>query len=306
MHKGNTMLKAVSLLTAIVLWLYVMGEVDPETRAKIGDIPVSLTNTEVLADYGLAAAYDEQLMISATVSGKRSDVNEVKKNGLTAYVDVSECEKGTNEEKIVINLPSGVSLENSSQSTLKLDVENRDSKTVPVEISFAEGDAAGDAVNNTVPWVLDQYPEEMTVTGAESIVAKVKQVEGTIPQDLAVYNKSKWVDVVLEPVNGKGRTLYGIELDYDNAEAEIQRLTLKEADLELTIDEEDETTDFDKIDVEVPEKVRIVGTKKAIAEISKVEGTVTKDENGKINISVELPENIYLMIGENNGKIIWN
>ena len=306
MHKGNTMLKAVSLLTAIVLWLYVMGEVDPETRAKIGDIPVSLTNTEVLADYGLAAAYDEQLMISATVSGKRSDVNEVKKNGLTAYVDVSECEKGTNEEKIVINLPSGVSLENSSQSTLKLDVENRDSKTVPVEISFAEGDASGDAVNNTVPWVLDQYPEEMTVTGAESIVAKVKQVEGTIPQDLAVYNKSKWVDVVLEPVNGKGRTLYGIELDYDNAEAEIQRLTLKEADLELTIDEEDETTDFDKIDVEVPEKVRIVGTKKAIAEISKVEGTVTKDENGKINISVELPENIYLMIGENNGKIIWN
>ena len=306
MHKGNTMLKAVSLLTAIVLWLYVMGEVDPETRAKIGDIPVSLTNTEVLADYGLAAAYDEQLMISATVSGKRSDVNEVKKNGLTAYVDVSECEKGTNEEKIVINLPSGVSLENSSQSTLKLDVENRDSKTVPVEINFAEGDAAGDAVNNTVPWVLDQYPEEMTVTGAESIVAKVKQVEGTIPQDLAVYNKSKWVDVVLEPVNGKGKTLYGIELDYDNAEAEIQRLTLKEADLELTIDEEDETTDFDKIDVEVPEKVRIVGTKKAIAEISKVEGTVTKDENGKINISVELPENIYLMIGENNGKIIWN
>lgn len=306
MHKGNTMLKAVSLLTAIVLWLYVMGEVDPETRAKIGDIPVSLANTEVLAEYGLAAAYDEQLMISATVSGKRSDVNEVKKNGLTAYVDVSGCEKGTNEEKIVINLPSGVSLENSSQSTLKLDVENRDSKTVPVEIGFAEGDAAGDAVNNTVPWVLEQYPEEMTVTGAESIVAKVKLVEGTIPQDLAVCNKSKWVDVVLEPVNGKGRTLYGIELDYDNAEAEIQRLTQKEADLELTIDEEDETIDFDKIDVEVPDKVRIVGTKKAIADISKVEGTVTKDENGKINISVELPENIYLMIGENNGKIIWN
>lgn len=304
MHKGNTMLKVISLLIAVALWLYVMGEVDPETRVKIGDIPVFLTNTEVLADYGLAAAYDEQLTISATVSGKRSDVNEAKKNGLTAYVDVSECEMGTNEEKIVINLPAGVSLENSSQSTLVFDVENRVSETVPVEIGFTEVDVTNDTVSNTAPWILDQYPEEVTVTGAESTVAKVKIVTGNVSEEEAIKSKSKWVDVDLEAVNGKGRALYGIELDYDSAEVEIQMLTLKEVELQLTTEDGDETIDLNKIDA--PDKVRIAGTESALESISGIEGIVTKDEDGRINISVDLPENIFLLIGENNGKIIWN
>lgn len=296
MHKGNTLLKVISLLAAIVLWLYVMGEVDPESRAKIGDIPVSLVNTEVLEDYGIAAVYDEQTFISATVSGKQSDVNEAKKNGLTAYVDVAECEYGSNEERIVINLPDGISLENSSQSTMNIKVKNLVSETKPVVIEFSDMDTTNESVSDTVPWVLDQYPEEVTVSGAESSVDKVKEVKGFIAADEAVKGKSKWVDVSLLPVNGKGRTIHGLGLSTDSAEAEIQKLYVGTVKLQLTAEDSEEDIDIDNIGA--PDNIKIVGLKSAIKKIDVIEGVVTVDENGKANIRLDLPENIFLLIGE--------
>lgn len=304
MHKGNTALKIVSLLIAVAMWLYVMGEVDPETKAKIGDIPVSLSNTEVLADYGMAAAYDEQITINATVSGKRSDVNEAKKNGLTAYVDVSECELGDNEEKIVINLPSGVSLESSSQSVMNVKVEYITRASVPVVMEFAEDmSSSGDSAVQEVPWVIGYYPEKVTVWGAESSVAKVKEVKGIIDPQQASTKQSEWVEVDLKPVNGKGREIKGIELNNDSASAEIRLLSTKAVELNL-VAAHGEKINVDEIDA--PDSIMIAGIKDALADINSAEGTVSADENGKISIHVELPDNMYLLIGEDNGKIIWN
>lgn len=306
MRKGNTLYKVISLLAAIVIWLYVMGEVDPETRVKVGSIPVSIANAEVLEEAGLAPVYDEQIYISATISGKRSDVNEAKKSGLTAYVDVSQCEEGRNEEKIYVNLSDSLSLENSSQSTMMVEVEEIVRETKPVIIEFSDkkatgdvsvvGDAAAGDGDNTVPWVLGQYPDEVTVSGAESSVDKVKQVVGFISESEAAIKDSKWINVELTPVNAKGKSIYGLGLSTDSAEVEVQKLYKKNVELELTAENEDDDIDLSKIGA--PDKIRIVGTKEAIDGIDVAEGFVTKDENGRISIRLELPENVFLLMGE--------
>lgn len=304
MFKSKNSLKIVSLLAAVCLWLYVMGEVDPEMKTKVTDIPVSIANTEVLMERGLAAAYDEQITVNATVSGNRSDVNYVKKNGLTAYVDVAECDLGVNEEKININLPNGISLENISKSTLTFDVEYIAEASVPVVISFTEDTiVSGDSSEPKTPWVLDQDIDEVTVWGAMSSVKKIKEARGTIMPEKATENKAKWVDVKLQPVDAKGKAIYGIEMSRKSTEAQVQLLTSKAVELELTADKSADI-DIDKLDV--PGTVAIAGTEASLKSIEKVEGIVTKDENGMINISVELPDKVFLLIGEDNGKIIWN
>ncbi len=304
MFKSKNSLKIVSLLAAVCLWLYVMGEVDPEMKTKVTDIPVSIANTEVLMERGLAAAYDEQITVNATVSGNRSDVNYVKKNGLTAYVDVAECDLGVNEEKININLPNGISLENISKSTLTFDVEYIAEASVPVVISFTEDTiVSGDSSEPKTPWVLDQDIDEVTVWGAMSSVKKIKEARGTIMPEKAAENKAKWVDVKLQPVDAKGKAIYGIEMSRKSTEAQVQLLTSKAVELELTADKSADI-DIDKLDV--PGTVAIAGTEASLKSIEKVEGIVTKDENGMINISVELPDKVFLLIGEDNGKIIWN
>ena len=304
MFKSKNSLKIISLLAAVCLWLYVMGEVDPKMKTKVTDIPVSMANTEVLMDRGLAAAYDEQITVNATVSGNRSDVNYVKKNGLTAYVDVSECDLGINEEKISINLPNGISLENISQSTLSFEVEYIAEASVPVVIGFTEDTiVSSDASEPKIPWILDQDIDEVTVWGAASSVKKIKEVSGSITPDKASEKKAKWVDVKLTPVNGKGNSVYGIEMSRSSAQAYVQLLASKAVELELTIDKGSEI-DIDKLDVQGT--VTIAGAEASLKGIEKVNGIVTKDESGKINISVELPDNVFLLIGEDDGQIIWN
>ena len=83
-----------------------------------------------------------------------------------SYIDVSECEEGRNEERIYVNLSDSLSLENSSQSTMVLEVEELVRETRPVIIEFSDKKTTGDAAvvgdsatmdgDHTVPWVLDQ------------------------------------------------------------------------------------------------------------------------------------------------------
>lgn len=303
MFENKAYLKIISLLAAIVLWMYVMGEVDPETSAKIYDIPVNLTGTDTLAEYGMAVALDEEYTISANISGKRSDVNQIKKNGLTAAVDVSDCEKGINIEKITVNLPSGISLENASEATMTITVEELVYEEKPVEIKFAEEDlsASGETVQKQTPWILDYTPEKITVSGAKSSVDKVKKLIGYVNAEDAVISEDRWVNVTLTPVNKHGREILNVELHSESAEADIRILTLKNVDLNLNF--EDEDIDIEEFDI--PEVIRIAGPKGVIKDLKTVEGIVSVDGD-TVYIDTDLPENVFIISGEENGKIVWN
>ena len=299
MFNSKNSLRIISLLAAVLLWLYVMGEVDPEMRTKINNVPVSLINTEQLASKGLAAVYEEPIMISVDIRGKRSNVNEAKKGKLIGYLDVSECEKGTNAVEISVELPEGVTLENMSVSMATLEVEKLVYQSKPVEVEFSESEPT----NETVPWVLGQDLEVVTVSGAKSSVEKVECVYGLIETEEVPEKKEKTLEVAIAPVDSEGVEIYGLELASESTEVKVKRLSAKAVKLEL-ISEDGEAIEDDEPDV--PSRIRIVGKKSAIKDIESVEGIVTELENGSVNIKVELPADIYLMIGEENGKIIWN
>jgi len=305
MFKSKSSMMVLSLLVAVAIWLYVMGEVDPETRVKISDIPVSFVNTEILADYGMAVAYDEPISISAVVSGKRSDVNEAKKNGLTASVDVAECTHGENTKKIVVNLPDGLNVENMSESTLTILAEDIVYEYKPVKIEFIGVDASSETVMETIPWVMDHSPENISVYGAKSSVAKVDRLLGAIDAAEAEKNEDNQVNVKLIPVNKKGREIMNVELYQSEAEAVVRELTVSAADLKLIA--ADKNTDINELglDKEPGERIRIVGSEDIVDDIKTIEGIVSVDE-GKIYIDTDLPEDVFIMIGEDDGKIIWN
>lgn len=304
MFENKSHLKIISLLAAIILWMYVMGEVDPETSATIYDIPVNLTGTDTLAEYGMAVALDEEYTITAVVSGKRSDVNLTKRNGLTATVDVSECEEGDNIERITVNLPSGLSLESVSEATMEITVEALVYEDKPVEVRFADAENSSEAVQQEVPRVLGCYPDEITVSGAKSSVDKVKKLIGYVNAEDASVNEDKWVSVELTPANKHGREILNVELAQESTEANIRMLTLKNVDLDLTT--EDEDIDIDMEEMDIPKRIRIAGPKDVIRDLETVKGVVSVDDDDVVHIAAELPENVFIMLGEENGKIVWN
>lgn len=294
MFENKNALRIISLISAILLWFYVMGEVDPDKKAKIMNIPVYFTNTDELAEEGLAVVQEEQITISASVKGARSDVNDIKKSGLTAYVDVSEADKGKNESKININVPSGVSLESVSDETIEFVVENFASEAKPVQMEFDIEEFTAEGNENKVPWLIDVKPDKVVVSGAQSSVSKVAAVKGVISTQEAREDKSRTVDVTLTAVNKKGKPVYGVELDVRQASAEIRLLTAKSVEVSITPENVKYAAEVEKI--EAADKIRIAGPADEIKKIKLIEAsadlTGIKD-TGKVQLKLDLPENIY-------------
>ncbi|MGN0702473.1 MAG: hypothetical protein ACI4KL_04760 [Lentihominibacter sp.] len=120
MLRNKKVLMLISLLVAIGVWIYVMGNVDPLVSERIDGVKVELQGEDTLKQAGLKATLKDPKRVSVTIEGKRSHVNKVKKKGVEAYVDVSTCDYGRNEGKIVIELPdtvTGVLVENISSKT---------------------------------------------------------------------------------------------------------------------------------------------------------------------------------------------
>ncbi len=125
MLKNRNVRLIFSLIIAICLWLYVMGNVDPVITNHFGSVPVTLTNESELDELGLKATLDSPKEVSVTLKGKRSVVNEAKNKGISAVVDVSNCNYGKNEEKITILLPEGntATVQEISEETATFHVE---------------------------------------------------------------------------------------------------------------------------------------------------------------------------------------
>lgn len=118
--KSNKVLMLISLLVAIALWMFVMGNVDPQISERVSGIKVEMEGTDTLEDQDLTATVNKPKVVSVTIEGKRSQVLKAKKKGIKAYIDVSTCDYGKNEAEIYIRIPdgaSGVAVEDISSET---------------------------------------------------------------------------------------------------------------------------------------------------------------------------------------------
>ncbi len=126
MLKNKTVQIVLSLLIGIALWLYVVGNVNPEISATIHGIQVEKINEDTLEDMDLEATLESPKIVDVVIKGSRSDVNEAKKSDIKAVVDVSNCNYGENEGPVEIEFPdevSGVKVDSISVETAHFTVK---------------------------------------------------------------------------------------------------------------------------------------------------------------------------------------
>ncbi len=291
MLENKNVLKVISLIIAIFLWVYVMGEVNPETKEKISDIEVTFVNTDQLADEGLAVVHNQDIKISAVIKGKRSVVNDTKKTGVTATVDVAGASKGSNRGKVNLELPSGVTLDTISDETIKYRVEDSVEVKKDVEIDFV-GDT--DTDTDLVPWAYDTYPGTVKVTGAESIVDDVYAVRGKITSNV-VSESAKTVEVELIPVKKDGTEVQGVVLNHTKAKTTVQLMEAKDVDVSITPKNVPDGREVDSITG--VDSVKVVGSAGALADLESIMATVDLSEiksEGKKELNFSLPGGVYL------------
>ena len=80
--KYNSKIKIISLLSAMVLWMYVMAIVDPEETKLFENIPVTITNKNELNERDLVIYPEQDLTTNIYVTGKLSNLKKVTKDDI--------------------------------------------------------------------------------------------------------------------------------------------------------------------------------------------------------------------------------
>jgi len=188
----NWALKLLSLVFAVVLWFFVMGEQKLELQYSV---PLELKNVPA----GLMVANEVPSQVDVRISGPRTLLNNVRPSDISIAVDLRDLQPGLTSFKRLeerLNIPSALKVTRVSPSFVDIKLERVKDKAVPVQVVLAGELAEGFEIVN-----VKTSPQRVTVSGAESEIKNVTEVL-TEPIDL---NGVKESFSLIAPLDYRGR-----------------------------------------------------------------------------------------------------
>ena len=134
MLKNNRVNFILAFIMAIVLWAYVLGEVDPERTITVRNIPIRLINQAALENAGLVITEMDYSSISVTFSAKRSIANKISSDDFHVTASLSDITKGDNVVQLTLSKPSNISVDTMSPEYINIKTEQQ--VTVEKEINI--------------------------------------------------------------------------------------------------------------------------------------------------------------------------
>ena len=172
----NFGLKILAVIFAIVLWLTIINVIDPSDSRVISGIPVNILNKEALTDLGYTFEVLEGNTVSITVYGPISKIDGLTSADFYASADVSTISPLSDYVEIEVRCTkSSISASDLDielrNDAVKINIENRESRTMDVDVELTGTPAAGFAAGD-----YDISPMSIKITGAESTVESIYKV----------------------------------------------------------------------------------------------------------------------------------
>lgn len=163
----NWMMKLLSLVFALVLWFFVMGEQNLE---KGFAVPVELLNVPE----GLIVSNDVPSLLDVRISGPRTVLLNLQQSDLAVKIDLKGLSPGLTSYKRLeerFNLSRNLKVTRTSPSIVDVQLERIRAKRVPVKIVLE-----GDPPEGFVVASMAAKPTHVTVSGAGSELKNVNEV----------------------------------------------------------------------------------------------------------------------------------
>lgn len=213
--RNNTVVKILSAVLAILLWMIVHQSEDTGTQSGLTAQPQQQLEKNVVV------LYDEQNFylvktpkVTLTLRGSYLDIMNAVAQGdaIKAVADASKLGVGVHEVPVYVHgAPAGVSIESAS---VQIELEAVENREFPINLRMegkpGEGMVAGEALLS---------PKTVIITGAKSALNSVDQVIATISLDEA--KEAIQTSVPLTAVNKAGDPVEGVRLSRDRAEVNI-------------------------------------------------------------------------------------
>jgi YbbR domain-containing protein len=169
----NPMLKIMSLIIASMLWFFVVSQ---GRSVIVMDIPVGFKNIphdlEVI---------DGAKTVSLSIEGHERLLQKLRQGDVSVSIDLGRVKKGNIFFPLTIDnvmLPNTLTVTDISPQTVKLKIEARVTKRVPVRTLIVGSPAPGFTIKG-----INVVPGEIEIKGAESILSKIYSIK-TEPVDI--------------------------------------------------------------------------------------------------------------------------
>jgi len=207
--------RILSVLLATMLWLYVITEQNPVVYKDI-TLPVKLIGVETLAAKNITILDNASYNVYLKLKGNKNTLDRIDTTTLSAIADIrDQNEKGEFQIPIQISgIPAGVDVTSMSTKSIKIRFDNVISVTMPVVMNITGNPLQGMAA--MTPFV---NPGEVTITGAESLVNKVK----TAVVDLDISSSSETIkkNVSVKVRDEEGKAVEGLDIKPKSVDVEI-------------------------------------------------------------------------------------
>lgn len=291
----------LSVAVALGIWFYVVTVVSPNSDKSFRDIKVESVGEKILNDNGLMITNMEDLStVTLHLEGNRTDLNKLSSDNINISMDVSKIsEPGTHALSYNITYPgdvasNSITVLNKDPGSIKVVVEERISKTIPVDKNYS-GQTVDGYVAETETAVLDV--ENIVVTGPKTVIDLIETAR--IDVNLEGRNKSFRESFTYTLCDKEGRPVDAKHVVTDVAEVnlELRVVQVKEITLDVEVLAGGGVTREDCTITLSTQTLKVSGSDTVLAGFDTlVLGTIDLskilDQTSTVTFAVKLPEGV--------------
>lgn len=287
--KNNTKIKLISLLSALVLWLYVMTVEDPVETRTFSDIPVTITNMSVLEERGLTIYPKEELLADISIRANLSSLRPINRDNIYIYGRLDDPKEGKNVVYLQANLPERVNKYDIKPNVITLDLEKvvNEKRSISVDV---EGEPKINIDN------IEINKKTVDVSGPRTLVNKVTSIKATL--DASDKYKDFSTKLKLVPVDANGDAVKGVKLDDNFVVATVKFLQEKVVPVKLVFDDSvSNQSNLENYSIN-PKDITIEGKKEALDNINGINTKpITANDlksNNSIDVALDIPKDVKI------------
>lgn len=208
--------KALSVLFAIVFWLFVTYTENPEKELWFGDIPITFINENSLSEQQLCRIKKEAETVAVKVKGSRKALVSLSSADIVATVDLSTIKFAkTYTLPVTIKFPvDGLTVIDKKPLNVKVAVEDIIKKDFPLEIK-----TQGAMASSAEIAACSADIATVTVSGGRSIVDEIKGV--VVRPNVTALAEDKKITSEIEVVAKDGTILKNAPVELSKVFAEV-------------------------------------------------------------------------------------
>ncbi len=232
MFQHNTVIKIISVIAAILLWLYVQMVQNPEIDYTFNNMPVNLVNATYLQKEGFVLPDTLEEYVDVTVKCQRWELNEIGRDDFYVYVDLTEVYQAgevTLPVKVRLN-NENIVLTNKEPSSVTMFVDTIVKVEIPLEIRLNGTVPTGYYTDETM---LTSTTQTIVVSGPNTLIRTIEKAVAEI--NISGKNESFTQSCKIILLDNEEKTILNdhITMVPESAEVSIEVLDKKVVPIEI-------------------------------------------------------------------------